>query len=303
MSHQTRQPAAAPRHHHFKAISLFVVGLLLIGLQGCTQQSEAQEHPVQNGAPAAGDETILLLLADGPLTSEPAPATPPLDLAGSELVLNGAIVPEMTIQSGLFLQSLYADSATGHSFSVVRWPADVSLERHWHPVTERLWMIDGSIASKADGEVGPGMYWEAPAQVAMGPFTSTGAVFAFLGEGPFMTHYLDAGEEAPRAGMTFAVDPDTMQWQPLADVVGSTVEGSMKVLSVRTETDRGVYLVRLTEPAVVPAYAIYGANLEGYVLAGALRFADPYHGTHLLTPGFYFRIPAGFPSSLLTTSG
>jgi hypothetical protein len=40
------------------------------------------------------------------------------------------------------------------------------------------------------------------------------------------------------------------------------------------------------------------SNFEGYVLSGSLRVADPYHGVHVLTPGFYFRIPEGFPFRL-----
>lgn len=75
----------------------------------------------------------------------------------------------------------------------------------------------------------------------------------------------------------------------------------MKSLSPQTETDRAVYLVRLDEDGPVP-YSVFGANLEGYVLSGSVRLSDPYHGAHLLEPGFYFRIPAGFPSSLSAAS-
>lgn len=248
-------------------------------------------------APATDGETMVLLLTDGPLTFEPAPETPSLELAGEEVILNGDLVPRVMIQGGLLMRPLYADSAGGHSFSVVEWPAEIALRRHWHPVTERLWMIEGSIASADDAAVGAGRFWEAPARVAMGPFSSSGSVFVFLGEGPFETYYLEAGEKAPEAGVPFTVDPDTVSWQRLTDFLGPDVMGGIKVLAARTETDRGVYLLRLAG-STVPAPAIYGANLEGYVLSGSLRLSDPYHGVHLLTPGFYFRVPAGFPSSL-----
>lgn len=250
--------------------------------------------------PAMDDEVTILLLADGPLASEPAPTTLPLELADAEIVLNGEIVPEVTIQTGLLMRPLYVDSTGGRSFSVVEWPADISLKRHWHPVTERLWMVEGMIASPADGEVGPGMFWEAPARVAMGPFTSTGSVFAFLGEGPFETYYLGDGEEAPGLGTTMTVDPDTIPWRPLQGAPGPGAEGSMKILSPRTDMDRGVYLVRF-EGSAASAYTVRNANLEGYVLSGSLRLSDPFHGDHLLAPGFYFRVPAGFPASLSAT--
>jgi hypothetical protein len=255
---------------------------------------------VWDATPGEGDGTLILLLLDGPLTSESVSSTPPLELAGHEVLLNAAIVPEVTIQSGLLMRPLYTDSV-GRSSSVVAWPDDISLRRHWHPVTERLWMIEGSIASPADGEVGSGMFWGAPPESAMGPFTSTGSVFVFLGEGPFETHYLHTVEEAPRAGETYAVDPDTLSWRPFAAILGPNVNGQVKRLSPQTETDRAVYLVRLDEAGPVP-YSVFGANLEGYVLSGSLRMSDPYHGTHLLEPGFYFRIPAGFPLSLSAAS-
>lgn len=255
-----------------------------------------------NEAPARDGETIILLLADGPLTSGPAPEIPSLDPAGDEVIVNGALVPPVTIQSGLLMRPLYANPVGGHSFSVVEWPAEVSLRRHWHPVTERLWMIEGSIGSVENENVDAGDFWEAPARVSMGPLTSTGSVFAFFGEGPFETYYLDAGEDAPNAGVPFTVDPDTMRWQPLADVLGQTATGSIKVLSPATERDRGVYIVRLAGSRAT-APGIYGANLEGYVLSGSLRLSDPYHGIHLLRPGFYFRIPAGFVSSFANGAG
>lgn len=277
------------------AVSTRLVALCLVGASvltaGATVRSEAL---------AMDDETTILLLADGPLASEPARTTPPLELADAEILLNGEIVPEVTIQTGLLMRPLYVDSAGGRSFSVVEWPADISLKRHWHPVTERVWMVEGSIASPEDGEVGPGMFWEAPARVAMGPFTSSGSVFAFLGEGPFETYYLGDGEEAPGAGTTKTVDPDTIPWRPLNDVLGADVEGSLKVLSPQTETDRGVYLVRF-DGSTASAYMVRDANLEGYVLSGSLRLSDPFHGDHLLASGFYFRLPAGFPASLSVT--
>lgn len=263
------------------------VGLCALLATGCAAEPAAEQH----------GETLVLLLADGPLTVEPAAERPLLEVASAETIVNHEIVPEVTIQAGLLLQALYSDTGSGRMFSVVAWPADTVLRRHWHSVTERLWMIEGSIASP-DGEVGAGMFWEAPAQVAMGPFTSTGSFFAFMGEGPFETHYLAEGQEAPVAGRTIAVAPDTIPWQPLAQLApGSAVQGGVKLLSARSETERGVYLVRLTE-ANVHAPATYGANLEGYVLHGELRLSDPYHGIHVLSPGFYFRIPRGFPSSL-----
>lgn len=305
-----KQSAAQTRLHHLRAVSLFAVSLFAIALlmtviQGCTRQSAAFDEPVAHNtpqdAPGTEGESLILLLSNGPLTPEPAPAFPPLELGARELVLNADIIPEVTIQSGLLMRPIYEDSATGHSFSVVTWPASASLKRHWHPSTERLWMLEGSITSPNDGKVGKGMFWEAPARVAMGPFTSTGSAFVFLGEGPFETYYLEDGEEAPRSGNTITVNPDDMPWQPLASITGAAVEGSAKVLSARTQIDRGAYLVKL--PGTTgSAHVSYEADIEGYVLDGEIRFTDPYHGTHLLTPGHYFRIPAGFPSSLLAAS-
>lgn len=255
---------------------------------------------VRSGTPPENDGTLILLLLDGPPASGPVLSAPPLELAGHEVLLNAAMIPEVTIQSGLLMRPLYVDSL-GRSSSVVAWPADISLRRHWHPVTERLWMIEGSISSPADGEVGSGMFWEAPPESAMGPFTSTGSVFVFFGEGPFETHYLHATEDAPRPGETSSVDPDTLSWRPLAGMLGSNVEGQAKRLSPPTETGRAVYLVRLDRVGPVPP-SVFGADLEVYVLSGSLRMSDPYHGTHLLGPGFYFRIPAGFPLSLSAAS-
>lgn len=255
---------------------------------------------VRSTAPAERDATLILLLVDGAPTAEPVPSTPPLEVAAHEVLLNAALVPEITIQGGLRMRPLHTDSA-GRSSSIVAWPAGVSLGRHWHPVTERLWMLEGAIASPADGEVGPATFWEAPPESAMGPFTSTGSRFVFFGEGPFETHYLHARDDAPRAGETSSVDPETLTWRPLSEILGPNVEGQAKRLSPRTETDRAVYLVRLDGDAPVP-YSAFGASLEGYVLSGSLRMSDPYHGTHLLDPGFYFRVPAGFPLSLSAAS-
>jgi len=282
--------------HRTTAVPLLAAALLGAALSGGGDRAPDAAAP-------QGVETTILLLADGPLTAGPAPPAPPLELAGGEVVVNAALVPETTIQGGLHLRPLYADPERGRSTSVVEWPAGVSLRRHWHPVTERLWMIDGTIASPADGEVGPGTFWEAPARVAMGPFTSTGSVFVFLGEGAFETRYLDADGRAPRSGASFTVDPDTLRWRPLSEVAGTELGGAAKLLSPGTRSDRSVYLVRLTRRATSAPYAGFGANVEGYVLSGSLRLSDPYHGAHVLAPGFYFRLPAGFPARLSAASG
>jgi len=313
MFSRAKQPVALARRERPLVVGLIAAGLLLPCLHGCAGQSAGHDERVPPAEPRnavdSSAEATLLLLADGPLTSRPTPADPTPDEAGSEFILNSQIVPEVSIQSGLIMQPVHTDAATGYSFSIVTWPESATLRRHWHPSTERLWMIEGLIASPADGEVGHGKFWEAPARVEMGPFTSTGSTFAFLGEGPFETYYLDEGEQAPEVGETRTVDPGTMAWKPLADVAGGLAEGEVKMLSARTQTDRGVYLVRLPASTTTreandgSPYTRFGANIEGYVLQGELRYSDPYHGTHLLKPGYYFRIPAGFPSTVLTASG
>lgn len=244
-----------------------------------------------------GAEARILLLADTVLTAVPAPSPAPPGLAEREVIVNGATVPETEIQGGLLMRPLYADSVTRRSTSLVGWPADIPLQRHWHPVTEGLWMLSGSIAAADGGRVDPGQFWEAPAQVAMGPYTSTGSVFVFLGEGPFETHYLTAGARAPRAGEPRTVDPDTIPWRPLADLAGADAAGDVKVLRPGSRTDRGVYLLRLDGTATSPSLA-YRASVEGYVLSGAVRLVDAYHDAHVLPAGYYFRIPAGSPFSL-----
>lgn len=270
-----------------RLLAMFVAGsFVLVGTVGAPGWKPV--HP---------EETLILLVADGPLTAAGAPSTPPLSAAAGEVILNSEVVPAVSIQSGLFMRPLYADPIDGRSFSVVEWPAEVSLRRHWHPVTERVWMIEGSITSPADGEVSPGELWEAPAKVSMGPFTSTGSVFVFLGEGPFETYYLDAGEEAPREGETLTIDPGTMPWQPLTEGMGGRQAGDVKTLRPASDTDRGIYLMRL-RGAAARGHLISNSNLEGYVLSGSLLLSDPYHGGHVLTPGFYFRIPEGFPYRL-----
>lgn len=278
------------------AVPVLAAGLLGVALVGGGGR-------VPDATSAQQEETTILLLADGPLTPGPVPSPPPLDRADGEVVVNAALVPETTIQTGLHMRLLYAGPAQGRSTSVVEWPAGVSLRRHWHPVTERLWMIEGTIASPADGELGPGTFWEAPARVAMGPFSSTGATFVFLGEGTFETRYLDAETSAPRPGASLAVDPDSMPWRPPGEVLGADFHGAVKVLSPGTGTDRSVYLVRLDSTEASPSYTGFGANVEGYVLSGSVRLSDPYHGVHLLAPGFYFRIPSGFPARLSAASG
>lgn len=277
------------------AVPILAAGILGVALfSGGRRASDA--------ASAAQEETEILLLADGPLTPRRMLSHPPLDLADAEILVNAALVPETSIQGGLRMKPLHVDPEQGRSTSLVEWPAGVSLRRHWHPVTERLWMIKGSIASPSDGEVGPGTFWEAPAQVAMGPFTSTGAVFVFLGEGTFETRYLNEEGRAPRPGASFTVDPDTMPSRSPAEVLGAEIDGAVKQLSPGTRTDRSVYLVRLSSTEASASFTGIGANVEGYVLSGSLRLSDPYHGTHLLAPGYYFRIPAGFPAKLSASS-
>ena len=241
--------------------------------------------------------TSILLMADGPLTAADAPSAPPVALAAGEVIMNSEVVPALEIQGGLSMRPLHTDSIDGRSFGVVEWPADVSLRRHWHPVTERLLMLEGSIASPADGQVGPGEYWEAPARVAMGPFTSTGSTFLFFGEGPFETYYLKEGEAAPRQGETLTIDPAALPWQRMGALMGGSQGGEIKMLRPASGTDRGVYLVRLSGP-VTRGLLVLPSDIEGYVLSGSLRLSDPYHGVHELAPGFYFRIPEGFPLNL-----
>lgn len=269
--------------------------LLTVCLAGGGALVGALEFSATN--PTKAEETSILLLADGPLTAAAAPSTPPLSLAAGEVILNSEVVPAVEIQSGLLMRPLHSDTVDGRSFSVVEWPADVSLPRHWHPVTERLLMLEGSISSPADGQVGPGEFWEAPPQVAMGPFTSTGSTFLFFGEGPFETYYLKEGEAAPREGETLTIDPAAVPWQQAADLLGGNQAGEIRILRPPSHTDRGVYLLRMTG-ATTPGRLILRSNLEGYVLSGSLRLSDPYHGVHELTPGFYFRIPEGFPFQL-----
>lgn len=269
--------------------------LLAVCLAGGGALVGALEHP--GAGPTHPGETSILLLADGPLTAGVAPSSPPLALAAAEVVLNSEVVPAVEIQSGLLMRPLGTDPVHGRSFSVVEWPADVSLRRHWHPVTERLLMLEGSITSPVDGPVVAGAFWEAPPEVAMGPFTSSGSVFLFLGEGPFETYYLEEGEEAPREGRTLTIDPATVPWQRAAGFMGGNQAGEVRVLRPPTDRDRGVYLLRLTG-AMTPGRLVLSSNVEGYVLSGTLRLSDPYHGVHELGPGFYFRIPGGFPFGL-----
>ncbi|HUF11553.1 MAG TPA: DUF4437 domain-containing protein [Longimicrobiales bacterium] len=241
-------------------------------------------------------ETLVLLLADRSPTAEATPSASPPGPGEAEVIVDSRTVPGVEIQGGLLMRPVHAD-ADGRSFSIVEWPAEISLRRHWHPVTERLWMLEGSIESASGERVEAAEFWEAPAGVAMGPFSSTGSVFVFLGEGPFETHYLEPGESAPRRGAPAKFDPDTIPWVALAAVTGGTASGEVKVLRLPTETDRGVYLVRLMRSAT-PSERAYRANVEGYVLSGSLRLSDPYHGAHVLSPGHYFRIPAGSPFGL-----
>lgn len=250
-----------------------------------------------SATPMSPRETSILLLTDASLTAAGAPSTPALSLAAGEVIMNSEVVPAVEIQSGLLMRPLHTDSIDGRSFSVVEWPADVSLRRHWHAVTERLLMLEGSIASPADGQVGPGEYWEAPPRVAMGPFTSSGSTFLFFGEGPFETYYLKEGEAAPRQGETLTIDPAALPWQQLGEVMGGNQAGEIKMLRPASDRDRGVYLLRLSG-AVTRGRLILRSNVEGYVLSGSLRLSDPYHGVHVLSPGFYFRIPEGFPFNL-----
>lgn len=242
------------------------------------------------------DETLVLLLADRSPTAESSPWASPPGAGEDEVIVDSRVVPGVEMQGGLLMRPLHADD-DGRSISVVDWPAEISLPRHWHPVTESLWMLEGSIESGAGERVDPGEFWEAPAQVAMGPFSSTGSVFVFLGEGPFETHLLEPGESAPRRGTPAKVDLDTIPWRPLAGLMGGDAAGEVKVLRVPTDTDRGVYVVRLTGTAT-PSELAYRANIEGYVLSGSLRLSDPYHEAHVLVPGHYFRIPSGSPFRL-----
>jgi hypothetical protein len=72
------------------------------------------------------------------ITAVWAPSTPPLSPAAGEVIVNSEVVPVVKMQSDPFMRPLHTDSIDGRSYSVVEWPADVSLRRHWHPVTERL---------------------------------------------------------------------------------------------------------------------------------------------------------------------
>jgi hypothetical protein len=79
--------------------------------------------------------------------------------------------------------------------------------------------------------------------------------------------------------------------------MGGDAAGEVKVLRVPTDTDRGVYVVRLTDTETGSKLA-NRAHLEGYVLSGSLRLSDLDHGAHVLGPGHYFRIPSGSPFGL-----
>ncbi|HEX7049662.1 MAG TPA: DUF4437 domain-containing protein [Longimicrobiales bacterium] len=264
--------------------------VLLLGAAGCAATTA--------GEPA--ETALVLITADGPLTTRPAPARPPLDLAAGELIMNSAIVPETDLQGVLHERLLFAEPVTSRRYSIIRWPARVTLGRHYHAATERVYMLEGSIASPADGEIAPGTFWEAPAGVAMGPFTSErGGTFIFLGEGPFQTVLLEDGDLPPDPdGRTIVVDPEAVPWQPLADVVpGATAVGAIRIVRPGTSKDRAVHLVRF-DRAPAGGYASSSANIEGYVLRGELELSDPYHGTHVLGVGQFFRIPAGFPTNL-----
>ena len=265
-----------------------------IGLLGLPQIGNAQG----NGT-GTDDEILLLLVADGPLAMEPASERPSIELAGKELILNSVLVPKDEHPTGLLLQTLHVDAETGRMFSVVTFPADVVIARHYHPVTERLWILGGTAASP-ETQLREGLYWEAPPEVAMGPFASeAGATFVLLSDGPFELIWLEEGEDAPNpAGKTFTVDPEGIEWKRLDELIpGSVAQGVAKRLTTEEATGGGVYLVKLTGPAA-GRLAVCSANLEGYVLQGEPKLSDPYHGTHVLGPGFYFRIPAGFPSDL-----
>lgn len=257
----------------------------------------------QDQGAAPGGDILLLLVADGPLTMQPAPEMPSIDLAGKELILNSAVIPKTQHPLGLLLRTPHVDAETGRMFSIVTFPANVVVPRHYHPVTERLWMLDGSVASP-ETQLEEGLYWESPPEVAMGPFESeTGATFVLLSDGPFEMLELGEGEEAPNpAGKTVTVDPAGIEWKPLSEVMpGSAAQGVAKRLTTEEATGGGVYLVKLTGPTT-GRLAVCGANLESYVLEGELKLSDPYHGTHVLGPGFYFRIPAGFASDLFALS-
>ncbi len=264
-----------------------------IGLLGLPQIGNAQG----NGT-GTDDEILLLLVADGPLALQPASEMPSIDLAGKELILNSVLVPKDEHPTGLLLQTLHVDAETGRMFSVVTFPADVVIARHYHTVTERLWILGGTAASP-ETQLREGLYWEAPPEVAMGPFASeAGATFVLLSDGPFELIWLEEGEDAPNpAGKTFIVDPEGIEWKRLDELIpGSVAQGVAKRLTTEEATGGGVYLVKLTGPAA-GRLAVCSANLEGYVLQGEPKLSDPYHGTHVLG-GFYFRIPAGFPSDL-----
>ncbi len=268
--------------------------VLSVGVLGLPQIGNAQ-----NQGSGTRNETLLLLVADGPLAMEPASERPSIELAGKELILNSALVPNTEHPTGLLLQNLHVDADTGRLFSVVTFPADVVIARHYHPVTERLWMLGGTAASP-ETQLREGLYWEAPPEVAMGPFASeAGATFVLLSDGPFELIWLEEGEDAPNpAGKTFTVDPKGIEWKRLSELIpGSAAQGAAKPLTTEEATGGGVYLVKLTGPAAGRP-AVCSATLEGYVIQGELKFSDPYHGTHVLGPGFYFRIPAGFPSDL-----
>ena len=265
-----------------------------IGLLGLPQIGNAQG----NGT-GTDDEILLLLVADGPLALQPASEMPSIDLAGKELILNSVLVPKDEHPTGLLLQTLHVDAETGRMFSVVTFPADVVIARHYHPVTERLWMLGGTAASP-ETQLREGLFWEAPPEVAMGPFASeAGATFVLLSDGQFELIWLEEGEDAPNpAGKTFTVDPEGIEWKRLDELIpGSVAQGVAKRLTTEEATGGGVYLVKLTRPTE-GRLAVCSANLEGYVLQGEPKLSDPYHGTHVLGPGFYFRIPAGFPSDL-----
>ena len=264
---------------------------------GC---SETSSTGVGTSEEQSQDELLVLITADAPLTVEPAPVNASIELAADELILNSEVVPELELQGVLYERLLRADPETQRRFSIVRWPAAVTRPRHYHASTERVYMLEGSIESPDDGEITRGVFWEAPLGVAMGPFTSAeGGTFIFLGEGPFNTVLLEPGEEAPDPdGLTLVVDPEVVQWQPLADVVqGATGPASIRIVRPGSATDRAVYLMR-QDAAAGDGYAVAGEDIEGYVLSGELEVSDPYHGSHILAEGTFFSIPTGFPTNL-----
>ncbi|MFQ5664091.1 MAG: cupin domain-containing protein [Terriglobia bacterium] len=277
-----------------RSFSALLSLVLSLGVLGLTQIGNAQHH-----GSGTRNETLLLLVADGPLAMEPASEMPSIDLAGKELILNSALVPKAQHPTGLLLQTLHVDAETGRMFTIGTFPADVVLPRHYHPVTERVMMLGGTAASP-ETQLREGLYWEAPPEVAMRPFRSeAGATFVLLSDGPFELIWLEEGEDAPNlAGKTFTVDPEGIEWKRLSELMpGSVAQGVAKRLTTEEATGGGVYLVKLTRPTE-GRLAVCSANLEGYVLQGELKLSDPYHGTHVLGPGLYFRIPAGFPSDL-----